>query len=324
MSLKRLAALSALALALFYATAYGVAHLRAARAEAAHPPEGSFIEVEGRRLHYVERGEGPPLVLIHGAFGSSRDFTFDIMARLADRYRVIAFDRPGLGYSEGLYPGPFATRAESPAEQARMLAAAAARLGADRPIVLGHSFGGIVAMAWALDHEPAAIVMVAGVALPWPGELGWLYQVNGTIAGGALAAPMLTAFAPRARIADSVKGTFDPAPMPEGYADHIGVYMPLRLPVFRSNARQVNWLRPHVVEMEKRYPGLELPIEIVHGDADETVPIRVHSGPLSERLATVNLDVIPGAGHMPHHTHADRVIAAIDRAIARAAARAAE
>jgi len=50
----------------------------------------------------------------------------------------------------------------------------------------------------------------------------------------------------------------------------------------------------------------------------------VHSGPLSERLATVNLDVIPGAGHMPHHTHADRVIAAIDRAIARAAARAAE
>ena len=319
MSLKRLAALSALALALFFATAYGVAHLRAARAEAAHPPEGSFIEIEGRRLHYVEMGEGPPLVLIHGAFGSSRDFTFDIMERLAGRFRVIAFDRPGLGYSEGLYSRAFSSRAESPAEQARILATAAARLGADRPIVLGHSFGGIVAMAWALDHDPAALVMVAGVALPWPGELGWLYQVNGTVPGGALAAPVLTAFAPRARIADSVEATFDPDPMPVGYADHIGVYMPLRLPVFRSNARQVNWLRPHVVEMEAGYPDLDLPIEIVHGDADETVPIRVHSGPLSERVASARLEIIEGAGHMPHHTHPVAVVAAVDRAAARAA-----
>ena len=318
MSLRRLALVSALALAFLFAAVYGTAHLRAARAEAAHPPEGAFVEVEGRRIHYVEMGEGPPVVLIHGAFGSARDFTFDLAPRLSERYRVIAFDRPGLGYSEGLYTGPFAARAETPAEQARLLATAARQLGAERPVVVGHSFGGIVAMAWALDHDPAAAVLLAGVALPWPGGLGWLYSVNGTVAGGGLVAPVLTALVPGRVIASGVRATFAPAAMPEGYAEHIGVYMPIRLPVFRSNARQVNWLRPEVVEMEKRYPGLDLPIEIVHGDGDDTVPIAVHSGPMAQRLPTVALDIVEGAGHMPHHSHPDRVIAAIDRAFVRA------
>ena len=45
-------------------------------------------------------GEGPDVVLIHGAFGSLRDFTFDLSDRLSERYRVIAFDRPGLGYTD--------------------------------------------------------------------------------------------------------------------------------------------------------------------------------------------------------------------------------
>ena len=109
--------------------------------------------------------------------------------------------------------------------------------------------------------------------------------------------------------------------MPEGYDHHIGPYLPVRLPVFRSNTRQVNTLRPHVVEMEKRYPDLALPIEIVHGNADKTVPISIHSGPLAELVESANLTVLEGVGHMPHHTHPDDVIAAVERATARAGLR---
>ncbi|MEL7026989.1 MAG: alpha/beta hydrolase [Pseudomonadota bacterium] len=315
---KRLVILSLLVLAGLIAVPYGVSHYRLARAEAANPPEGQFVEVEGRQVHYVEKGDGPPIVLIHGAFGSLRDFTFDLMDRLAETHRVIAFDRPGLGYSDALYDDAFSSRAESPADQARILAAAAEKLGAENPIVLGHSFGGIVAMAWALDHDPAAVVMVAGVALPWPGDLGWIYRVNGTVFGGGLIAPALTGFTPEARINAGVHSTFLPGPMPDGYDTHIGTYMPLRLPIFRANARQVNWLRPHVVEMEKRYGDLTMPIEIVHGSADETVPIRVHSGPMSERYDNVTLTIVDGAGHMPHHSHPDAVVAAVARATQRA------
>lgn len=327
MTLRRLATgsliLAALALAGGVLTAR-VADWRAAAEEAAHPPSGQFVEVAGRRVHAYVTGEGPDVVLIHGAFGSLRDFTFDLAARLSDRYRVIALDRPGLGYTGRADPAharAFAATAESPAEQAALLAAAAGQLGAERPIVVGHSMGGIVAMAWALDHDPAAVVMLAGVALPWPGELGWLYQVNGTMLGGGLVAPLLSAWAPQDRLRQAIRQTFAPQPMPEGYADHIGTYMPLRLPAFRANARQVNMLRPHVVDMAARYGALTLPIEIVHGDADTTVPIAVHSGPLAARIGSANLRILPGIGHMPHHAAPDEAIAAIDRAAARAGLR---
>jgi pimeloyl-ACP methyl ester carboxylesterase len=321
-------AIASLILAALAAAGAGVtlrtASARAAAEEAAHRPSGQFVDVAGTRVHAWVAGEGPDVVLIHGAFGSLRDFTFDLAHRLSDRYRVIALDRPGLGYTgrtDPAYARTFAASAESPAEQAALLAAAARALGAERPIVVGHSMGGIVAMAWALDHDPAAVVMLAGVALPWPGELGLLYQVNGTPLGGGLVAPLLSAWAPEARLQEAVRATFAPQPMPDGYADHIGAYMPVRLPAFRANARQVNTLRPHVVEMEKRYPALELPVEILHGEADTTVPIAVHSGPLSRMIPQANLTVLPGVGHMPHHADPAAAVAAIDRAAARAGLR---
>ncbi|MDU8945029.1 alpha/beta fold hydrolase [Ovoidimarina sediminis] len=301
-----------------------IASKREARAEAAYPPAGRFIEVDGTRIHAVVAGDGPDLVLIHGAFGSTRDFTFDFMGRLSDRYRVIALDRPGLGWSgraDASYARLFADDAESPVEQARILAAAARQLGADQPIVVGHSFGGIVALAWALEHDPAAVVSLAGVAMPWPGELGWLYTVNGTSVGGALVPPLITALVPEDRLRNGIESTFAPQPAPDGYAAHIGPMMPVRRGPFRANARQVNTLRPHVVEMSKRYPTLTLPIEIVHGTADSTVPITVHSGPFSELVASANLVTLDGVGHMPHHVATDEAIAAIERAAARAGLR---
>ncbi len=84
------------------------------------------------------------MILIHGASGNTRDFTFDLAKRLDDRYRVIAFDRPGLGWSDSA-----GDAGVSPLVQADILRAAADQLGVRNPIVVGHSYGGAVAMAWA-------------------------------------------------------------------------------------------------------------------------------------------------------------------------------
>ena len=157
--------------------------------------------------------------------------------------------------------------------------------------------------------------------MPWPGDLGWLYTVNGTSLGGAFLPTLITALVPEARLRSGVESTFSPQSAPDGYADHIGPMMPVRRGPFRANARQVNTLRPHVVEMEKRYETLTLPIEIVHGTADTTVPISIHSGPFSERVASANLVTLEGVGHMPHHVATDAAIAAIDRAASRAGLR---
>ena len=69
-------------------------------AEKKYPPIGRFLSVDGVRLHYIERGTGEPLVLIHGNGTLIQDFTISgIVDRLSERYRVIVFDRPGYGYS---------------------------------------------------------------------------------------------------------------------------------------------------------------------------------------------------------------------------------
>ena len=304
------------------------AQIRADRAEAAYPPIGDFVEVTGGRVHYVQEGSGPDVVLLHGAGGNLRDFTFSLVGKLSDRYRVTAFDRPGLGYTDrvpGVAKGPLATEGDSPTAQAEMLREAAAALEIENPIVVGHSFGGIVAMAWAttgLDQQrptdARAIVSFAGVLMPWPGDLGAYYTVNGSAFGGLVTVPLISAFVPESRVEEAVATTFAPQDPVDGYIDYIGGALALRPETFRANARQVNTLRPHVVEMEKRYPDLTLPIEILHGTADTTVPISVHPEELIKIVPAARLTRLDGIGHQPHQVDEAAAIAAIDRAAERA------
>jgi pimeloyl-ACP methyl ester carboxylesterase len=295
-----------------------------AAAEARFPPVGRIVEVDGRQVHAVVAGEGPDLVLIHGAGGNLRDYTFDFVGRVSDRYRVIVLDRPGHGYTEqtqARYAAPFSGEAEGPEEQAAFLARAAAELGVRDPIVVGQSFGGAVALAWALNHDPAAVVVVSGVSHPWPGRLGPSYVVGGSALGGATVVPLVAAFPPNGSVDGILARIFTPNPVPEGYAEHFGVPLSLRRATLRANTRQVNTLRPHIVRMAERYPALDLPVEIVHGTEDEIVPLAIHSAPLAERVPGANLVILEGVGHMPHHADPEAVVAAIDRAAARAGLR---
>lgn len=294
-------------------------------AAAAFPPTGQIIDVNGVGVHVEQMGAGPDLVLIHGASGNTRDFTFAFADKVKDRYRVTILDRPGLGWTEQIAPehkAAWSTAHANPTEQARLLKAATDQMGVENPIVLGHSFGGIVALAWALEFDDlAGVVSVAGVANPWPGELDWTYQVNGSAWGGGLMVPLLSAFVPAPYIDNVVSNIFAPDPAPAGYIDHVGPALILRRVSMRANARQVNWLRPYVVEMSQRYGEISVPVEAVHGDADTIVPLDIHSAKLPGQIDGAVVTVLPGAGHMPQHTHADDVIAAIDRVAARAGLR---
>lgn len=289
------------------------------------PPTGQLIEVNGVTVHAEQMGQGPDLVLLHGASGSTRDFTFAFADMLKDRYRITILDRPGLGWTDQIDPAherAWSTANATPRQQARLLRAAIDRLGVNTPIVLGHSFGGIVAYAWALEFpDIAGIVSVAGVANPWPGDLGWTYKVNGSAWGGALVVPVLSAFVPQTYVDTTLASIFEPQSAPDGYLEHVGAALTLRRDTLRANARQVNWLRPHVVDMSQEYARIKVPVEIVHGDADTIVPLSIHSAKIPEQITGANLTVLPGIGHMPQHTNPEAVIAAIDRVAQRAGLR---
>lgn len=275
------------------------------------PPMGRIVTVEGRRVHALTLGEGPDLVMIHGSSGQLRDL-LPLARRLASRFRVTAFDRPGLGFSDAI-----GAEGVSPAGQARHLAQAAAALGIVAPLVLGQSYGGTVALAWGLEVQgPQAargLVLVSAPSLPWEGQLDWWYQLTATRLGRALAVPLASALVTEAYVERMMPGLFAPSAAPEGYSDRIGAVLALAPGALGVNADQVNGLLPHVAAMRGAYPRLSLPIEMVHGAHDPIVPLDLHSRPLAALLPQARLTVLEDAGHMPHHTHVEAVEAAVLR-----------
>ncbi|MEM9716592.1 MAG: alpha/beta hydrolase [Pseudomonadota bacterium] len=301
---------------LYLGLVHSIASIREARSEAAYPPEGLFVDVGGARVHAVIEGEGPDVVLIHGAGGNARDFTLSFSSNLAARgYRVITFDRPGFGYSDPVEEDP-----ASLILQAGRLQQAAATLGADKPIVVGHSLGGAVAMAWATskpDHL-SGLVSIAGVTNFWPGPTEALYVNSHSWLGRVFLVPGLAAFISEAYIANVIEGVFEPQAAPEGYADHIGAGLTIRRASLHVNAAERVALKENVVAMVPDYPAITVPVEILHGDVDIIVSLDLHSEKLVEQIDGANLTVLEGIGHMPNHTSQPEVFDAIDRVAMRA------
>ncbi|PWL35998.1 alpha/beta hydrolase [Marivita sp. XM-24bin2] len=317
MTLKGFGVLLGCAAALVLTTAC-TASYREAKAEERFPPVGDFLNVNGTQVHYVTKGTGPDIVLIHGASGNLRDFTFSLVDKLADRYRVTAFDRPGLGYTERVNPN-----GTTLIEQAHLLADATEQLGLQSPMVLGHSYGGAVALAWAVERPDSlsALILLAAASNPWSSDLSLYYKVTSSDVGSAVVVPALTAFVPNPVVDRAIEDVFEPQSEPPGYAEHIGAPLTLRRDTMRANAMQRANLLDEIKALHTRYGAIDVPTEIVHGDADTTVGLSIHSIPPTNQIIGANLTVLEGIGHMPHHAAEPEVIAAIDRAEERAGLR---
>ena len=285
------------------------------------PPEGSFMDIDGTTVHYVERGTGPTLILIHGAGGSSRDWTFSMMDKLTDRYRVIAVDRPGHGYTTRIKSRT--NEAETLTEQSDLIYKLAQNLNVDKAIVAGQSYGGAVAVDLAVHHPDimAGLVMISAVSNPWEGGLDDWYETTNTAWGKYILIPTLSFFATEQKANDIVKGTFAPDTVPAGYLDHMGLRLSTRVSQIRANTAQIYRSLGDINAIVGRYGEITVPTEIIHGEKDTTVPVAVHAAPLSNQIKNANLTVLEGAGHMPHHSREADVIAAIDRATKRAGLR---
>lgn len=291
---------------------------REARAEAAFPPEGQILDVDGITVHAAIMGEGPDVVLIHGSSGNTRDMTFALAPILAQSYRVIAFDRPGLGYSDS-----FNADGETIVEQAEILQKAAALVGADKPIVAGQSYGGSVALAWAVTRPEniAGLVLIAPAAIPWETPLDAFNSIGATATGNALVLPLISAFVPEWYVDKALDRVFAPQTAPEGYAEHFGTGLTMRRASMHANAKQRANLLGEVTALQPRYGEIDVPTEIVHGTADTTVGLGWHSERLIEQIPGAELIELEGIGHMPQVVSAPEVAAAIDRAAERAGLR---
>jgi pimeloyl-ACP methyl ester carboxylesterase len=285
------------------------------RIEARYPPTGIFVPVTGGRLHVIDTGLPPgggdsTVVLIHGASGNSRDIMLALGDALKARHRVLAFDRPGHGWSDR--PGGRADAA--PVRQAALIAEALAALGIGKAIIVGHSWGGSVTAAMGV-HAPqhvAALVLLAPATHPWPGGVTWYYTPTLTPVLGEIFLHTLVMPLGSLSLEPGIRGVFTPGTPPANYADRAGIPLLLRPATFRANAQDVYDLKPHVIEQSPLYSRIEAPTLIISDPDDTVVWTSIHSAGLARQIAGARLELVTGVGHMVHHNARDRIVPAVD------------
>lgn len=289
------------------------------QAEKNAPPLGTFVEVDGDRLHVLDTGPKdsalPPVVLIHGASANLRDMKLALGDELARTRRVIMVDRPGRGYSSRPKDGWKLDR------QAQLIHSAVASLGVERPIVLGQSLGGGVALSYALQFQDdmAGLVLLASVSHEWPGGVAWYNNVSGwPVAGFLLRRLVIPVYAPLAA-KDGVIKSFAPDEAPEGYYENSGIALLFRPGDFRNNAADLRNIKPQIIAMSRRYGEIRLPTAIMSGADDTSVSPRIHSMVLVNEIEGATLEILPDTGHALHHSEKAKILAAIDRVSAAAA-----
>ncbi len=309
----------ALTLLVVVAVLVAVTRLIAARVEAAMPPQGRFVTADGTRLHVIERGAASStpqatLVFIHGASSNATEPLTVLSPVLNAGYRLISIDRPGHGWSERSDDAQSA-----PDRQARAIAAVLDQMAVTRPIIVGHSFGGIVALSLALERPDlvAGLLLLSPVSHPWPGGIAWYYTAAASNMTGWLFSQTLAIPAAAALLEPGARSVFAPQEMPPHYLDDARIRLLLRPHVFRANAQDVAGLMAYVEAQQARYGTIKAPTTIITGDTDSIVSPSIHSLSLKRQVSDARLIVMPNVGHQPQFADPDLVAAEIDRLVAR-------
>lgn len=283
--------------------------------ERKYPAIGDFIEVDGARLHYLDLGPkdavGPPLVIFHGASATLKDTKMSLGDALSRKSRVILFDRPGHGYSTRPADG---YRLDL---QAQLMHQALVRLGIEKPIIIGQSFGGSVALAYTLRYQDqmSGAVLLAPVSHEWPGEVAWYNRASSVPVLGPLLRWTVIPHYGRMVAEKGFNGTFWPQPAPENYYEEAGIALLFRPGAFRNNAADIAHLKSEVIIMSKRYKEITIPVRIYTGTHDTTVSPTIHSYNLVNEVHDGELTFLPQTGHGLHHTAAVQIITGIEKMV---------
>jgi pimeloyl-ACP methyl ester carboxylesterase len=285
----------------------------AQKAQRDNPPMGQFIEIDGVRLHYVERGAGRPLVLFHGNGSMIQDFESSGLIDLAaENYRVIVFDRPGFGHSSRPRNVVW-----TPQAQANLFAKALDRLNVQKAIILGHSWGASVALAIA-TARPAlveALVLASGYYFPTVRADVLALSAPAIPGLGDIVSFTISPVASRLMWPAMLHKMFGPRPVPEKFAG-FPKELAVRPSQIRASAAETALMIPAAFSSATSYDKLAMPVIIIAGEEDRIIDIDEQSARLHGEVKQSKMHRIVGAGHMVQQSATADVMAAIDEAAA--------
>ena len=279
-----------------------------------YPARGVMIDVTGATLNVVDIGPrgGQPVVLIHGASSNLEAMRKPLGDRLAEKHRVILIDRPGHGWSS-----PANEETSTPAAQGRMIEEALQKLDTGPVVLVVHSWAGALGARMALDDPAriAGLVMLAPVAYPWPGGVGWYNELVTKPVIGPLLAYTVTLPLGYFLTERGAREVFLPQVMPDDFVASTATPLLLRPREFLANARDLVRLKQAVTEQAPRYGEISSPTVVISGDVDKTVSTNIHSRPFAATVPNAKLIVLPGVGHMVQNAAPDLVIREIENLV---------
>lgn len=284
-----------------------------AQAARRYPPTGSFVSFDSGRLHYRERRpDGPSrgtVVLIHGASSSHADMLATLGPELA-HYRLVAFDRPGHGWSDRLDGDAMA----DPARQAEALMRAIDAVVPERFVLVAHSLGGAASTRMALERPDRlrGLVLLGAVTHPWPGGIAWYHHLTVWPVIGPLFTRLVGVPAASNLLEGGAESVFAPRPVTPGYLDAAQIALLLRPATFRANSQDIAATLDFVTAQAPRYRDLQVPVIAITGDSDAIVSPVIHSAAIARQAPQGRFVLLPGVGHMPHHAAPEIVAAAVD------------
>ncbi|MFJ2991713.1 alpha/beta fold hydrolase [Pandoraea sp. NPDC087047] len=267
----------------------------ARRAEAAVPPDGQFLDIDGERLHYVDFGQGPAMVFIHGLCGQLRNFAYLPLADLARTHRIVLVDRPGCGYSTRA-----PQRDAAIAWQASVVARLIDKLALHRPLVVGHSLGGAISLTLALDHPQhvGALALIAPLTQPATEvpapfrslairSAWWRRWIGHTL---AVPIGMMTGRTTLAYV-------FGPEAAPKDFLIRGGGVLGFRPGNFEAGSVDILTAERDMPGLAARYAELAVPVDILYGRGDLILDYRQHGETMPAASEHVRLTLVDG-GHM--------------------------
>jgi pimeloyl-ACP methyl ester carboxylesterase len=278
------------------------------RIEAAHPPRGEFATIDGTRLHYRRSGDPskPATLVLHGA-ASNLEEPHMALSGVFGQEHVIWLDRPGLGWSQR-------PRGDwSPRHEAALIARFLEALGLERATVIGHSWGGAIAMRLAIDHPGRVdgLVLVAPALSAWIGKAAWFNAASFWPVLGPLISYIVVPLTGRSQAAAGAVAAFHPEPVPDAYIDRSALTLLLRPDIWQANSRDMANVNTHLECQEHRYEHIGHATVILAGKADTVLWSHRHAGQVARRMKRAEMRWISGAGHNLHHHHPEQVLDAV-------------
>ena len=276
------------------------------KAEAAVPPDGTFVDIDGNRIHYVDRGprDGPAVLLIHGLGGQIRNFARPLVEDLERDHRVVLVDRPGSGWSVRA-PGAPASLWQQADTMAKFIRA----LGIERPAIVGHSLGGALALTIAAEH-PDVVRRLALICPLTQDEK----DVPPVFKSLEIRSPLV-----RRLVANTVAvplsvmnqekilaEIFRPEPVPEDFPIAGGGALAARPEAFYQTSSDLVALEDQLPSLVERYPQIRVPVRILYGEEDNLLDPQRHGVATAAQLPDGRVELVPG-GHMLPFTQPELV-----------------